>query len=82
MILILDEPTASLDVDTEAAFQTALDNLDGERIKIIIAHRLTTIKNADYIVFLDNGRIEEQGTPEELINFNGRFKDYRDKSMV
>jgi len=82
MILILDEPTASLDVDTEAAFQTALDSLDGERIKIIIAHRLTTIKNADYIVFLDNGKIAEQGTQDKLISLNGRFKDYRDKSMI
>jgi len=81
-VLILDEPTASLDVDTEAAFQTALSALVGERIKIIIAHRLTTIKNADYIIFLDNGRIVEQGTQDELLSLNGRFKDYRDKSMV
>ena len=81
-VLILDEPTASLDVDTEAAFQTALQRLDGEQIMIIIAHRLTTIKNADYVLFLDNGRIVEQGTQDELIQLNGRFKDYRDKSMI
>jgi len=81
-ILILDEPTASLDVDTEASFQTALNTLSGDGLTFIIAHRLTTIKNADYIIFIDNGSIIEQGTQDELLSANGRFKNYHDKSMV
>lgn len=81
-ILILDEPTASLDVDTEASFQIAMERHDKEQTRFIIAHRLTTIKNADYIIFIDNGMIAEMGTQQELILLNGRYKNYREKSLV
>lgn len=65
-ILILDEPTAALDPETEASLLNALDAADNEKIVIVIAHRLSTIRHADRILFLQDGRIVEEGTHEEL----------------
>ncbi|MFZ9295501.1 MAG: ATP-binding cassette domain-containing protein, partial [Bacteroidia bacterium] len=66
-ILILDEATSSLDSASEHLVQEALDKLMQGRTSIVIAHRLATIRNADRIVVLHNGKIEAEGTHEQLI---------------
>src|SRR6266851_5395776 len=72
-ILVLDEATSSLDNQTERAVQEALDRLAEGRTTITIAHRLTTIRDADQIVVLDRGRIVERGTHDELVELGGRY---------
>ena len=81
-IIILDEPTSALDVETEYAFQRNISQWAQSCTKIIIAHRLTTIRDADYILFLDGGTIIEQGTPQELIQREGKFKEYWEKQFL
>ena len=70
-VLILDEATASVDNETETEIQNALNSLAGSRTMLIIAHRLSTVKKADRILVLSEGRICEQGTHEELIKLGG-----------
>jgi ATP-binding cassette subfamily B protein len=72
-ILILDEATASVDTQTEQQIQQALQNLIKGRTTFAIAHRLSTLRNASRLIVLDNGRIAEQGTHDELINRRGVF---------
>lgn len=74
-ILILDEPTSSLDSESEKVVMKALENLMSGRTVIIIAHRLTTIRDADKIVVLDNGVIAESGTHEELLQKGNIYAD-------
>lgn len=72
-ILVLDEATSALDVETEARVKEAIDRLRAGRTTFIIAHRLTTVRDADLVIFLDNGRIVEMGGFAELSARNGRF---------
>ncbi len=73
-ILILDEATSALDNTTEVLIQQALDELCKGRTTLVVAHRLSTIRNADEIAVVINGQITEQGTHEELIAKNGTYK--------
>ena len=72
-ILILDEATSALDSATEKLVQSAINKMQQDRTTIIIAHRLTTIQNADRIIVLKNGEIIEQGTHSELIKTSGEY---------
>ena len=74
-ILVLDEATASVDNETEAAIQRSLKKITKDRTTIIIAHRLSTVRNADKIIVLEQGNIIEEGTHESLIRIPGIYKD-------
>jgi ATP-binding cassette subfamily B protein len=70
---VLDEATSALDTQTERAVQSAFDNLAAGRTTITIAHRLSTVRNADQIAVLDRGHIIESGTHTSLLAGNGRY---------
>jgi ATP-binding cassette subfamily B protein len=72
-VLVLDEATSSLDTQTEYAVQAELERLAEGRTTITIAHRLSTVRDADQIVVLDNGQIVERGTHEELLERGGAY---------
>lgn len=72
-VLLLDEATASLDRQSELQIQQAIDNLSKNRTVIVVAHRLSTIQNADVILVLDKGQIQEQGSHDELLMKNGLY---------
>ena len=72
-ILVLDEATSALDVETEGRVKEAIDDLRRGRTTFVIAHRLTTVRDADLVVFMDKGRVVEMGGFEELSMRNGRF---------
>ncbi|MBQ9956927.1 MAG: ABC transporter ATP-binding protein [Ruminococcus sp.] len=72
-ILILDEATSALDNATEIQIQKSLDHLSEGRTTIVVAHRLSTIKNADEIAVVDNGKITEQGTHNQLMELGGTY---------
>ena len=72
-ILIMDEATSALDTVTERSIQSALDELSRGRTTLIVAHRLSTVKNADTIVVIDGEKITEKGTHEQLLAKNGEY---------
>lgn len=75
-IFIFDEATSALDMETERRIQKAIEDLTQSKTVIVVAHRLSTIRNADHIVVLENGSISEEGTFDELIKNEGRFYHY------
>jgi ABC-type multidrug transport system fused ATPase/permease subunit len=72
-ILVLDEPTASMDAETEAQIFDHFRSLTANKISILISHRFSTVRHADTIVVLDQGRVIEQGNHEELMKLGGRY---------
>jgi ABC-type multidrug transport system fused ATPase/permease subunit len=81
-ILIMDEATSSVDTITEALIQEALERLLSGRTAIIIAHRLSTVRNADRIYVIDEGRIVEQGNHNELIELDGLYNELYEQQFI
>jgi len=81
-VLILDEATSSVDTMTEALIQEALQRLLSGRTAIVIAHRLSTVRNADRIYVIDEGRIVEQGTHAALLERRGLYRDLYERQFI
>jgi ATP-binding cassette subfamily B protein len=81
-ILILDDSTSSVDTQTEQLIQSALDTLMEGRTTFVIAHRLSTVRRADMILVMDQGRIVERGTHQELLARGGLYKEIHDLQLV
>ncbi|MHA1126752.1 MAG: ABC transporter ATP-binding protein, partial [Candidatus Heimdallarchaeota archaeon] len=81
-ILILDEATSSVDAYTEAMIQEALEKMLEDRTAIIVAHRLSTIVNADRIIVIDNGVIVEEGTHDDLLTLQGKYASLYNQYFV
>jgi ATP-binding cassette subfamily B protein/subfamily B ATP-binding cassette protein MsbA len=81
-VLLLDEATASVDTETERLILEALERLMQQRTSFVIAHRLSTVRNADRIYVLDPGQIIEQGTHDELIDAGGKYAELCRSSLI
>ena len=86
-ILILDEATASVDTMTESKIQAAMESVTAGRTALMIAHRLSTVRNADMILVVRNGKIVEQGTHSELLAMKGYYyelynRQYEDETTA
>ncbi len=81
-LLLLDEATSSLDADAEAAVQIGLKQAMNNRTVFIIAHRLSTVQEADQIILLEDGSIVDAGSHDELINKEGRYRELCDKQLI
>jgi ABC-type multidrug transport system fused ATPase/permease subunit len=75
----LDEPTSALDHESETKVNEAIDRITREKTVVVVAHRLTTITNADNIIVVNNGMIEEQGKHVELISQGGLYSELYDE---
>lgn len=73
-IVLLDEATAYSDPDNESVIQQSIDKLIKDKTVIMVAHRLSTIVNANKIIVVDNGEVIEEGTHKQLLELNGRYK--------
>jgi len=80
-VVVLDEATAHLDVECEVAVHYALETALAGRTKIVIAHRLSTVRRADEILFLEGGQIIERGTHESLLRTSGRYARFCQAQM-
>jgi ABC-type multidrug transport system fused ATPase/permease subunit len=80
-ILVLDDATSSVDASTEAQIKDALRQVMEGRTTFVIAHRLSTISLADQIVVLEDGRIEAQGTHDELVERSGLYREIAEKGL-
>lgn len=81
-ILILDEATSSVDTETEKFIQAALDRMFTDRTCIVIAHRLSTVENADKIIIIDDGQIVEQGSHSSLLEKGGLYRELYNKQFA
>jgi ABC-type multidrug transport system fused ATPase/permease subunit len=79
---VLDEATSNLDVVTEAQVQQALRRLRQDRTTILIAHRLSTVIEADQVAIVEDGRVVESGTPDQLLDRPGRFADLYERWLA
>jgi ATP-binding cassette, subfamily B, multidrug efflux pump len=81
-ILVLDEATSSVDTETEQMINEAIEFITKDRTSIIIAHRLATVQYADLIIVMDQGKIVEKGSHQELLRKDGEYKKLYDLQFV
>ncbi|GAA3013470.1 hypothetical protein GCM10017559_40850 [Streptosporangium longisporum] len=81
-VVLLDEVTSALDPVNEAAVHAGIERLMAGRTVVMVAHRMRTVRRADRVVFLDGGRIVEEGGHDELLRRGGRYADFWDISMT
>ena len=81
-VMLLDEATSALDAEAEASVQQGLEQAMAGRTVFVIAHRLSTVQEADRILFLERGRIVEQGSHDELMRAGGRYSELCSRQII